>query len=82
MKFETDKAQIFKAIQSITKISNYEIYRTFNMGIAFCIVTDESNISEIEKVCHKYKTKTYRVGKIVAEKGVFVTDTTGLKVKL
>ncbi|NVM53714.1 MAG: phosphoribosylformylglycinamidine cyclo-ligase [Candidatus Helarchaeota archaeon] len=74
--------QIFKTIQSITKISNYEMYRTFNMGIGFCIIADEANYSVIESICQKYKIKTYRIGEITSEKGVTVTDSTEQKVKL
>ena len=59
--------QLFKDIQSITKISDYEMYRTFNMGIGFCIVTDESNYPEIERICKKFKTKTYKIGTISKE---------------
>ncbi|NVM31677.1 MAG: hypothetical protein HWN65_22760, partial [Candidatus Helarchaeota archaeon] len=77
-----DPPQIFKTIQSITKISDYEMYRTFNMGIAFCIITDESNYSEIETICQKYGTRTYQVGEITSEMGVFITGSTGKKMKL
>ncbi|MHA1649113.1 MAG: phosphoribosylformylglycinamidine cyclo-ligase [Candidatus Helarchaeota archaeon] len=77
-----DPPKIFKNIQEITNISDYEMYRTFNMGIGFCIITDESNYSEIEKICRKYKTKTYQIGKIIEEKGVFITNTRGQKIKL
>lgn len=73
---------IFQAIKSITKISNYEMYRTFNMGVAFCIITDASNSNDIEKMCKRYKTRTFQVGKIIPEKGVFVKDDSGKKIKL
>ncbi len=74
--------QIFKAIQSITKISDYEMYRTFNMGIAFCIITDESNYAELEKSCRKYNTKPHLIGKIIAKKGVYLTSVNRQKIKL
>ncbi len=73
---------IFQAIQSITKISDYEMYRTFNMGIAFCIVTAESNYDDIEKICKKHNTRTYRVGSVIPEKRVLVKDRSGKKIEL
>jgi len=73
---------IFKNIQSITKISDYELYRTFNMGIGFCIITDESNSSEIKKICQKYKTKIYQIGNIIPEQGVFIRNSLDEKIKL
>ncbi|HUY00952.1 MAG TPA: phosphoribosylformylglycinamidine cyclo-ligase [Candidatus Deferrimicrobium sp.] len=77
-----DPPQIFKTIQSITKISDYEIYRTFNMGIGFCIIANESNYPEIEKICKKYNTRTFKIGRIISEKGVIVIKSTGQKIKL
>ncbi len=70
---------IFKAIQSIANVSDYELYRTFNMGIGFCIITAESNYSDIKKICQKFKTKTYPIGNIIPETGVFLTNSKGKK---
>jgi phosphoribosylformylglycinamidine cyclo-ligase len=77
-----DPPQIFKTIQAITKISDYEIYRTFNMGIGFCIIADESNYPDIERICQKYNTKTFKIGRILSEKGVVVIKSTGQKIKV
>lgn len=73
---------IFNNIQEIAKISDYEMYRTFNMGIGFCIITEESNYSEIEKICKKHNTKTHNIGSITTEKGVVVTQPNDKKIKL
>jgi phosphoribosylformylglycinamidine cyclo-ligase len=77
-----DPPLIFKAIQSIANVSDYELYRTFNMGIGFCILAPESSYAEIKKICQKFKTKTYQIGNIIAEPGVFVTNSKGKKVKV
>ena len=77
-----DPPQIFKNIQSITNISDYELYRTFNMGIGFCVITDESNYPEIKKICQRFKTKIYRIGNIIADQGVFITNSKEEKIKL
>lgn len=77
-----DPPLIFKDIQSITNISEYELYRTFNMGIGFCIIADESNYPEIKKICQKFKTKLYRIGNIITDQGVFITNSKEEKIKL
>ncbi|TFG05214.1 MAG: phosphoribosylformylglycinamidine cyclo-ligase [Promethearchaeota archaeon] len=77
-----DPPHVFKVIQAITKISDYEMYRTFNMGIAFCIIAQEANYEEISKICLKYGTKTHRIGEIVPEKGVLITGTDGKKIRM
>ena len=73
---------IFRAIQSIANVSDYELYRTFNMGIGFCIIAPESSYADIKKICQKFKTKAYQIGNIITEPGVFVTNSKGKKVKV
>ena len=77
-----DPPLIFKNIQSITNISDYELYRTFNMGIGFCIITDESNYPEIKTICQKFKTKIYQIGNVIVDQGVFITNSKEEKIKL
>ncbi len=74
--------QIFKEIQKITKITDYELYRTFNMGVGFCIIADESDYPEVEKICKGYKTKTYIIGNITEEKGVIFRNSQNKKINL
>lgn len=62
--------EIFKIIQKEGKISDEEMYRTFNMGVGFCIVVDESDADAVVKVCRKHGTKASVIGKIVREKGI------------
>ena len=51
-KIKTNK--IFKWLKS-KNISNYEMLRTFNCGVGFCIIIDKKNIQKIKK----YFTKDY-----------------------
>ncbi len=74
--------RLFQKIQEITKLSDYEMYRTFNMGIGFCIIAPESYYSDIEKVCQKHNTKTHVIGNITSEKGVFITKPNKKKIRL
>ena len=63
-KIKTKK--IFKWLKS-KNISNYEMLRTFNCGVGFCIIIDRKNIKKIKK----YFTKQfipYEIGFISKEK--------------
>lgn len=38
---------IFKKIQELGEVTDREMYRTFNMGIGFCVIADENNANRI-----------------------------------
>ncbi|MDQ3835598.1 MAG: phosphoribosylformylglycinamidine cyclo-ligase [Thermoproteota archaeon] len=58
---------IFKQIQVDGKIDSKEMYRTFNMGIGFCLITSRASIDDIVSVFEKHKMHCEVVGEI--EKG-------------
>jgi phosphoribosylformylglycinamidine cyclo-ligase len=62
---------IFKKIEELGKISEEEMYRTFNMGIGFCMVVSPDDGEDIVK---RYGDDygISRVGKVIAESGVTV----------
>lgn len=62
---------IFKQIQVDGKIDSKEMYRTFNMGIGFCVIAPKSSADDIVSVFAKYKMRCKAIGKI--EKGSGVT---------
>lgn len=51
---------IFKKIQELGKITDKEMYRTFNMGIGFCVIVDEK---DADRILQDYGEK-YRISKI------------------
>ena len=55
-----------------TGVKNEEMYRTFNMGIGFCIILPENQMKNIHKIFKKYKMKSYEIGRISKNKGVFI----------
>ncbi|MFQ5975282.1 MAG: phosphoribosylformylglycinamidine cyclo-ligase [Candidatus Hydrothermarchaeales archaeon] len=71
--------RIFELIQEEGEISDKEMYRTFNMGVGFCIIIAEDEIDEAKKICEKHRTKAQKIGEVVEEKGVKMED---LSVKL
>ena len=58
---------IFKQIQVDGKVDSKEMYRTFNMGIGFCLITSKACTDDIVSVFGKHKMRCEVVGKI--EKG-------------
>ncbi len=63
---------IFKLIQKLGNISDKEMYKTFNMGIGFCIIAPESEFDTIAEICQKHGKKTYKIGKIIPEKKIIL----------
>ncbi len=58
---------IFKMIQKYGKVSEFEMYKVFNMGIGFILIVDEKKFFEIENFLKQKKEKVYIIGEI--EKG-------------
>ena len=68
---------IFDLIQDEGKISNLEMYRTFNMGIGFCIIAPSMEVERIQSILRQHRIVSTKIGKIVKDPGVFID---GLKV--
>jgi phosphoribosylformylglycinamidine cyclo-ligase len=55
---------IFKQIQKDGKIDVKEMYRTFNMGIGFCIILPKANVDKTISIIEKNKMKVYQIGEV------------------
>ena len=55
-----------------TGVKNEEMYKTFNMGIGFCIISPENQVKNIHRIFKKHKMKSYEIGRISKNKGVFI----------
>lgn len=64
---------VFKLIQDIGKITDDEMYKTFNMGIGLCVMTNNSNTDQIISTCDKLGLRTHIIGKVTNETGVRLT---------
>jgi phosphoribosylformylglycinamidine cyclo-ligase len=67
-----DPKPIFRLIQSLGNVSWREMYRTFNMGIGFCIICDKKEFPEIKNVCGRHGIACGIIGKTIKGKGVLV----------
>ncbi len=59
---------IFKQIQVDGKIDSKEMYRTFNMGIGFCVIAPRASVDDTISIFAKYKMRCREIGRI--EKGI------------
>ncbi len=66
-----EPGMIFKKIQELANITDEEMYKTFNMGIGFCVITDEESAKSIvEKYKSEYKLEI--IGTVVEEPEVTI----------
>ena len=64
---------IFQIIEN-EGVNRQEMYKTFNMGIGFCVIAPKNEEDQINSTFKKFGMKSKRVGKIIAKKGVFVNS--------
>ncbi len=67
-----EEQEIFKIIREIAGIDYYEMYKTFNMGIGFCIICREKYEQDVLDICRKHKVKAYKIGRVIKGKGVII----------
>jgi phosphoribosylformylglycinamidine cyclo-ligase len=56
-------------IQKLGKVSQDEMYKTFNMGIGMAIVVEARDVNKILSFISKQKEKAYLIGEIGRGKG-------------
>ena len=66
-----DPPPIFNII-SEQGVDREEMYKTFNMGIGFCLVAPKTEEYTISKIFKKHGFQTRQIGKIIEKKGVFI----------
>jgi phosphoribosylformylglycinamidine cyclo-ligase len=68
--------EVFKKIQDLEGISDKEMYRTFNMGIGFCVVMKGEDAEDAIQICSNHGTKAQVIGHVEKEPGVRIKDFT------
>ncbi|MHA2060432.1 MAG: phosphoribosylformylglycinamidine cyclo-ligase [Candidatus Ranarchaeia archaeon] len=62
----------FQTVQQMGKISDEEMFRTFNMGIGMCIVLPKEGVDAIYTIGEKYGLTPVELGKVTKSKGVSI----------
>ncbi|GBE56437.1 phosphoribosylformylglycinamidine cyclo-ligase [archaeon BMS3Bbin16] len=65
---------VFKTIQRLESITDGEMYRTFNMGVGFCVVVKAEDADAVIEICKDHGTAAQVIGHVVKEPGVRVKD--------
>lgn len=55
-------------------ISNLEMYKTFNMGVGFCVIAPKNQAAKIKSIFKKNKIYSSQIGKITSKNGVFINS--------
>ncbi|NDB63491.1 MAG: phosphoribosylformylglycinamidine cyclo-ligase [Nitrosopumilaceae archaeon] len=55
-------------------VTTEEMYKTFNMGVGFCIVTPKSEVNKVMSICTKHKLVSYEIGHVSDKTGVFLNN--------
>jgi len=53
-------------------VSYEEMYKTFNMGVGFCVMAPKSEADKIMGICKKHRLVSYEIGRISEKAGVFL----------
>ena len=69
----TPKPQpVFRAIQRAARLSEREMYRTFNMGVGMCVIVGEKDAGSVIAIAKKYGINAMKIGRITKEEGIFL----------
>jgi phosphoribosylformylglycinamidine cyclo-ligase len=63
--------ELFQIIEN-QDIEKEEMYKTFNMGIGFCLIVPEEEGERIDEIFKKHGMKTRQIGEIIKKKGVYI----------
>ena len=67
-----DPPIIFKEIQNIINIDEEELYKTFNMGIGFCIIANKKSSKDILQISNKLNFPAQIIGKIISDEKIII----------
>jgi phosphoribosylformylglycinamidine cyclo-ligase len=63
---------IFDLIKKEGKISDKDMYNTFNMGVGFCIISPPSEVEKVLKKCSNYGMEAFEFGTVEKGEGVYI----------
>lgn len=62
---------IFQIIEN-QDVEKEEMYKTFNMGIGFCLIVPEEEEERIDDIFKKHGLNSRQIGEIIEKKGVYI----------
>jgi phosphoribosylformylglycinamidine cyclo-ligase len=73
---------IFKLIQRMGNVDDVEMYKTFNMGIGFCVVVGEGFEDDVLQTCDKHGVEAGIVGHITSDGKITIETPEGRRIIL
>ncbi len=74
--------KIFSLIQEAGRISDREMYSTYNMGVGMCIALPKSDINEATSIAKDHGTRAYEIGEVTRKREIILESPTGAKLEL
>ncbi len=62
--------KIFRLIQRTGRISQLEMYQTFNMGIGFVVICGEDQVKETVRIFKKHRQEAMKIGEVTRKQGI------------
>ncbi|MGD8638046.1 MAG: phosphoribosylformylglycinamidine cyclo-ligase [Nitrosopumilaceae archaeon] len=56
-------------------VKSEEMYKTFNMGVGFCVIAHQDQANKIKSIFKKHRISSQEIGRITSKKGVIVNST-------
>ena len=63
-----DTPPIFTLIQESGNVSDEEMFRTYNMGVGFCVVIPSNEVEKVFDICRTHRMACYKLGYAVKDK--------------
>ena len=63
---------VFRLIQKVGRVSDREMYRTFNMGIGFVIACREAEVGKIIRVFRRHRQPATLIGRVSKKHGIMI----------
>jgi len=62
--------QVFRLIQKIGKVGDWEMFRTFNMGVGMVVVVGEEDVDRAREVLRAEGERVWEIGRVVPGEGM------------
>jgi phosphoribosylformylglycinamidine cyclo-ligase len=59
-----DPPPIFPLMQQLGKIGDDEMFRTFNLGIGFCVLVHPDDFDAVKAICHRFGIACSQIGSV------------------
>jgi phosphoribosylformylglycinamidine cyclo-ligase len=66
--------EIFKLIQEQGNVGTAEMFEVYNMGVGFCVVVGQSNVSQVLAILEQHRRTAWVIGEVIEDstKGVYL----------